>query len=84
MSFDDIQHAVSYYCRIKVLSEKGKELATVSTPYLHGVDKVTDVQGRTIQSDGKAVPLIAKASDLMDVKAKKFQSEFRLSSRCRM
>jgi hypothetical protein len=70
---DDVQHATTYYCRIKVLSEKGKELATVETPYLHGVDKVSDVQGRTIHADGRIVPLVAKPSDLMDVKSKKFQ-----------
>jgi len=70
---DDVQHAITYYCRIKVLSDKGKELATVETPYLHGVDKVSDVQGRTIHADGKVVPLTAKPSDLMDLKAKKFQ-----------
>jgi hypothetical protein len=70
---DDQQHATTYYCRIKVLSEKGKELATVQTPYLHGVDSVTDVEGRTIHADGKVVPLTAKPSDLMDVKDKTLQ-----------
>ena len=70
---DDQQHATTYYCRIKVLSEKGKELATVQTPYWHGVDTVTDIEGRTIHADGKVVPLTAKPSDLMDVKSKTIQ-----------
>jgi hypothetical protein len=72
-SNDEEQHTVTYYCRIKVLSEKGKELATVQIPYVHGLDIVTDVQGRTIHADGKKAELTAKPSDLMDVKDKAIQ-----------
>jgi hypothetical protein len=72
-STDEEQHAITYYCRIKVLSEKGKELATVQIPYVHGLDIVTDVQGRTIHADGKVVALTAKPSDLMDAKDKTIQ-----------
>jgi hypothetical protein len=70
---DDANHFVSYYDRIKVLTEKGKELATVRIPYEHGVDSVTDIQGRTIHADGTIVPLSVKPSDLMDFKNKNFQ-----------
>jgi hypothetical protein len=63
----------SLYERIKVLTEKGKELATVSLPYDRDIDKVKDVQGRTIHADGAIVPLTAKPSDLMDVKSKGYQ-----------
>jgi hypothetical protein len=70
---DDGNHFNSYYERIKVLTEKGKELATVRIPYVHGVDVVTDVQGRTIHADGTIVPLAAKPSDLMEFKAKQYQ-----------
>ena len=70
---DDALHFRSYYERIKVLTEKGKELATVQIPYVQGLDSVTDIQGRTIHTDGTIVPLTATASDLMDIKAKSFQ-----------
>jgi transglutaminase-like putative cysteine protease len=70
---DDALHYHSEYVRIKILTEKGKELATVRTPYEHRNFKVTDIQGRTIHSDGTAIPLKAKPSDLMDVKTKDFQ-----------
>jgi hypothetical protein len=66
-------HTYSFYARIKVLAEKGKELATVSTPYEPGIDKVKDVVGRTIHADGTVIPLTAKPSDLMEVKTKGFQ-----------
>jgi len=66
-------HASSIYDRIKVLTEKGKDLATVSIPYEPGVDKVTDIQARTIHADGTIIPLTAKPSDLVDIKTKGFQ-----------
>jgi len=70
---DDALHYHSMYERIKVLTEKGKEAATIRVPYEHGVFKVTDIQGRTIHADGTVVPLTAKPSDLTDVKEKNFQ-----------
>jgi len=40
---DDAYHYHSYYARIKVLTEKGKELATVNIPYEHGDFKVAAI-----------------------------------------
>lgn len=70
---DDSIHYESIYERIKVLTEKGKEAATIRIPYQKGLFKVTDIQGRTIHADGTVVPLAAKPSDLTDVKVKDFQ-----------
>ena len=63
----------SFYDRIKVLTEKGKELATVSIPYEYGTDKITNIEGRTIHADGTVIPLTAKPDDLMNIKTKGFQ-----------
>jgi len=65
---NDPMHYQSYYARIKVLTEKGKELATVEVPYLKGNKKVTDIQGRTIHSDGTIIPLTVKPEDLLSEK----------------
>jgi len=65
---DDKLHFHGYYERVKVLTEKGKELATIRIPYEHGDFKVADIKGRTIHSDGSIVPLTAKPEDLMDFK----------------
>ena len=65
---DDNLNYHSFYARIKVLTEKGKELATVTVPYQKGPFSVTDVKGRTIHSDGTIIPLNVKPSDLVDVK----------------
>lgn len=66
---NDPIHFQSYYARIKVLTEKGKELATVELPYLKGTWKVTDIKGRTVHPDGTIVPLTAKPEDLLSEKA---------------
>ena len=70
---DDNLHYHSIYVRLKVLTEKGKEQATVRIPYERRKFKVSDIQGRTIHADGTVVPLSAKPSDLTDVKTKDFQ-----------
>ena len=62
---DDAVHFHSYYARIKVLTEKGKEMADVHIPYEHGQFQVAGIQGRTIHADGSVVLLTAKPSDLM-------------------
>jgi len=70
---DDNHHFHTYYARIKVLSEKGKELATQSFPYEKGNFKIGNIQGRTIHPDGTVIKLTAKPSDLLDVKAANYQ-----------
>lgn len=60
------------YERLKVLTEKGKELATMHIPYEPGSDKI-DIQGRTIHADGTVIPLSEKPADLVDVKTKGYQ-----------
>ena len=70
---DNPGHSYLLYDRIKVLTEKGKELATVSIPYERGTSWVTNIEGRTIHADGTVIPLTAKPSDLMEFKTKGFQ-----------
>ena len=67
---NDPIHYQSFSARIKVLKEKGKELATVEIPYLHGNFKVADIKARTIHSDGTVIPLVGKPEDLLDFKTK--------------
>jgi hypothetical protein len=62
---NDPLHFQSTYARIKVLTEKGKELATVEVPYLKGNFKITDIKARTIHSDGTVIPLEGKPEDLL-------------------
>jgi len=65
---DDELHYESYYARIKVLSEKGKELATVGIPYLHGEFTISEIKARTVHADGTVIPLVGKPEDLLIAK----------------
>jgi hypothetical protein len=67
---NDPKQLQSYYARIKVLSEKGKELATVEIPYWHAEYKISEIQARTIHSDGTVIPLTGKPEDLLKFKEK--------------
>jgi hypothetical protein len=62
---NDPLHFQSFYARVKVLKEKGKELATVEVPYLRGNFKVSDIKARTIHADGTIIPLAGKPEDLL-------------------
>lgn len=67
---NDELHVRSYYARIKVLTEKGKELATVELPFIEGRSWVSDIKARTIHADGTVIPLAGKPEDLLVVKTK--------------
>ena len=66
---NDPMHYQSYYARIKVLTEKGKELSTVDLPYIRGDWKITDIKARTIHPDGTIIPLEGRPEDLMTSKS---------------
>lgn len=65
---NDQLHYHSLYARVKVLQEKGKELATVTIPYQRRNFKVTDIKGRTIHADGTVISLTGKPEDLLSAK----------------
>jgi Domain of Unknown Function with PDB structure (DUF3857)/Transglutaminase-like superfamily len=65
---DNANHFVSEYARIKVLTELGKEWATVEVPH-SGSGAPPTIEARTIQPDGTVVPLTGKAADLLVVKS---------------
>jgi hypothetical protein len=58
----------SFYVRIKVLTEKGKEAATISEPFLKGGTAIREIHGRTIHPDGTVIPLTVKPEDLLAIK----------------
>jgi hypothetical protein len=73
---NDLLSYQTFYARIKVLSEKGKELATVELPpYLRSTSKIVDIKGRTIHSDGTVIPLTGKPEDLLVAKVKTKEGE---------
>ena len=66
---NDPLHYQLIYARIKVLTDKGKQLATVDLPYLQRNYKIAEIKGRTIHPDGTIIPLTAKPDDLISSKS---------------
>ncbi len=62
---DNRSHFVSEYARIKVLTERGKERATVEVPYVPGETAAPIIEARTIHPDGTVVPLTGKPEELL-------------------
>ncbi len=65
---NDPLHYQMIYARIKVLTDKGKQLATVDLPYPKRQYKITAIKGRTIHPDGTIIPLAVKPETLMSSK----------------
>ncbi|MGB6131682.1 MAG: DUF3857 domain-containing protein [Acidobacteriaceae bacterium] len=64
------QHQISYYVRIKILTEAGKSYGDVELPYDKG-DRysIKKIEGRTIHSDGTVIPFTGKPFDKEVVKS---------------
>ncbi|HEY1805353.1 MAG TPA: DUF3857 domain-containing protein [Terracidiphilus sp.] len=62
------QESSDYYARIKVLTEKGKDAASVEITYPAGVLDVGSIRARTVHSDGTIIPLNVKPEDLLEIK----------------
>lgn len=66
---DDNVHIHTVYARVKILSEKGKEMfGDIEIPYEAEFSTIRDVSGRTIHSDGTVIPFTGKPYDKMLVK----------------
>jgi Domain of Unknown Function with PDB structure (DUF3857)/Transglutaminase-like superfamily len=66
---DDSIHIHSLYARVKILSEKGKEMfGDIEIPYDARYSKIRDVAGRTIHSDGTVIPFTGKPYDKLLMK----------------
>lgn len=68
---DNSSSTRTYYERIKILSEKGKELATQR--FTHDPGTKFEVEGRTIHADGTVIRMAEKPADLVEFKTKDVQ-----------
>jgi hypothetical protein len=66
---DDIKHEHTFYARIKILTEDGKQYADVTMSYFAKEEKIRGVEGRTIHADGTVVPFTGKPWEKELVKA---------------
>jgi hypothetical protein len=66
---DDDIHIHTFYARVKILSEKGKEMfGDIEIPYEAGATTIRGISGRTIHSDGTVVPFTGGANDKLLVR----------------
>lgn len=66
---DDVIHFHTVYARIKILSEKGKEMfGDIEIPYEASGYNIRGISGRTIHSDGTVIPFTGKPFDKLLVK----------------
>ena len=71
---DDNLHDHTMYARIKILTEKGKEMfSDIEIPYEATNFGVTNIAGRTIHPDGTVIPLTAKPIDKLVVKSASYK-----------
>lgn len=70
---DEKLHMHSLYVRIKILTEKGKSRADVEIPYESHEFSITNVEGRTIHSDGTIVSFTGKPYEKLIVKSANFR-----------
>lgn len=68
---DNTKKSRTYYERMKILTEKGKEKATLR--FTHDPATKFEVEGRTIHKDGTIIPFTDKPSDLVEYKIKNDQ-----------
>ena len=75
---DDAMHMQSFYVRLKVLTEGGKDFATVELPYVSGESgrSITDIAGRTIHPDGTIIPFTGKPYDKVVQKGVQFGQNY--------
>ncbi|MBI3670774.1 MAG: DUF3857 and transglutaminase domain-containing protein [Acidobacteria bacterium] len=67
---DDTASFTSYYYRIKIFTEEGKERANVEIPYLKQRVNVRDIKARVIRPDGTVVNFEGKPFDKTVVKGR--------------
>ena len=72
---DNANHFISEYARIKILTESGRDWATVEVPQNGGPLPI--VTGRTIHADGTVVPLTGKADEILSIKSVRGHSQAR-------
>lgn len=78
---DDGLHMYSYYMRVKVLTEGGKDYANISLPFITGNGagvNIDSIAGRTIHADGTIMPFTGKPYEKLIVKAGGFQEKARV------
>ena len=66
---DDKLHMRSVYVRMKILRDEGKQYGDVEIDFGNAFNSITDIQGRTIHSDGTVIPFTGKPYEKLLIRA---------------
>ena len=79
---DDALHMQSFYYRIKILTEGGKDYANVELPFYAGESGMTldSISGRTIHPDGTIIPFTDKPYEKVVEKAQGYKIKVKVFS----
>ena len=77
---DNKLHMEAVYVRMKILRDEGKKYADVELTGASRVFQITDIQGRTIHSDGTVIPFTGKPYEKLIVKTKTLQYKAKVFS----
>ena len=70
---DDVNSVNTYFYRIKILTDAGKDYGDVEIPYQEKVSRIEGIRARTVQPDGSAVEFSGEVFDKLVAKARKVQ-----------
>ena len=76
---DNKLHSQAVYVRLKILRDEGKRYADVELTGAGRDFQITDIQGRTIHSDGTVIPFTGKPYEKLLVKTKTRQYKAKVS-----
>jgi transglutaminase-like putative cysteine protease len=79
-STDNKLHMEAVYVRMKILRDEGKKYADVELNGASRVFQITDIQGRTIHSDGTVIPFTGKPYEKLIVRTKTLQYKAKVFS----
>jgi len=60
---DNVMNSDTYFVRIKILTEAGKDFGNISIPYNKQESSVKEIEARTVEPDGRIVPFTGKVFD---------------------
>jgi hypothetical protein len=70
---NDLDSYETVYYRIKIFTDAGKKSGDIEIPFLKDRFKISDIQARTIHSDGKIIPFSGEVFEKTIVKFREFK-----------
>ncbi|HYL98351.1 MAG TPA: DUF3857 domain-containing protein, partial [Blastocatellia bacterium] len=70
---DDQENFATFYGRIKLFSDAGKDNGNIEIPFVKDVTEIKDIQARTIHADGTIIPFTGSVFEKTIVKSRQIR-----------